>query len=97
MSISALLTGALFVATASSAQSSDSSHPGKTKSTSNYAVSHEGMYIKEDEDNADDTFAFRAQYITGMKSLRSAPISSSPTAPQDFRKTSTASIRLMAG
>jgi hypothetical protein len=61
MYISVYLTGALFVATASSAPSS---HVGKTKTTNNYAVSHEGIFTKEDVDNADNLSAPRAQYIS---------------------------------
>ena len=63
MYLSVFLPGALLVATASSAPSSNA---GKTKTSSNYAVSY-GKTIKEqDVINADDLSAPRAQYITAM-------------------------------
>jgi hypothetical protein len=94
MYIPGFLAGALLVATASSAPSS---HAGKTKTTGNYAVSHEEIFTKADVDNADDLAAPRALYITAMTFLKSVPISPSPTAPQGFQRTSTANIHLTAG
>lgn len=94
MYLSLFLPGALLVATASSAPSS---HAGKTKSSSNYAVSYKGTFAEDDVDNADELSASRAQYTTAMTLLRSAQISSFPTAPKDFRRPRTATIHLMAG
>lgn len=70
MYTTAFLTGALCVAVASSAPFN---HAGNTKSSGNYAVSHEGRFTGKVVDNADDPAASRAQYITAIKSSRSAP------------------------